>query len=94
MKTRKKSYFGLSAGKFFIILLVVFASVYFILQFMFVKNSQKSEAKDFKSHCCGKGADCDSDYYCMKISDGWAGGALGRSCAVGVCQPKKDRPRN
>ena len=85
MKTRKKSHFGLSPGKFFVILLVVLASVYFIWQFMFIKNSQKSEAKDFNSQCCGRGTNnnpCPDGYICVVGST--------QVCAYGVCQPETD----
>lgn len=97
MKNRKKSYFGLGAGKFFVILLVVLASVYFIWQYVFVQNSIKSNAKDFNTDiCCGiGGSKCPQGYSCQDVARNdqvrrYGGGSR---CSK-TCQPKNyRRPR-
>ena len=93
MKTRKKSHFGLSPGKFFVILLVVLASVYFIWQYVFVQNSIKSNAKDFNTEiCCGNGQkdECPPGYSCQGIS---RYPFSSKNCNK-TCQPKNyRRPR-
>jgi len=84
MKTRKKSHFGLSPGKFFVILLVVLASVYFIWQYIFIQNSIKSNAKDYKTDiCCGSGQKygCPPGYSCQDVPKfRGAGGGCQKTC--------------
>ena len=79
-------------GKITVLSIVVLVSAYFIWQFMFVKNSQKSEAKDFNSICCfgnnwnsipRNASSCPTGYTCVK------GGAPSQ-CGYGICEKKSD----
>lgn len=98
MKNKKKSYFGLGAGKFFVILLVVLASVFFIWQYVFVQNSKESNAIDNNTNiCCGRGEkdECPAGYSCQGVPlSSYFQNLEGASTCKKTCQPKNyRRPR-
>ncbi len=84
MKTKNKSFFVSRLSKLIVILLTFLISGYLFYQYMFIQNSQKSEAKDFGNVCCGGSQNngCGEGYTCVK-------GAT-QSCGYGVCERKSD----